>query len=88
MLSLQHHAVSLLSLQHHAVSLSAAASSSTFSDQYPVARVIDGRLDDIFASSVAAEPGRNWVAVRVPASTRVGPVALYNRRDDCNPGFM
>ena len=40
---------------------------------------IDGSFSTLCATRVSAV-GANWLAVRVPTGTRVGPVAVYNRR--------
>ena len=49
-------------------------------DAYRGTNCIDSDLSTLCATTQV--PGANWIAVRVPSGTRVGPVAVYNRRDN------
>ena len=55
--------------------------STTLSSAYSGDLCTDDSYDTLCATSDSAA-GENWVAVRVPVGSRVGPVAVYNRRDD------
>ena len=58
----------------------AVTMSTTYNGDFVGSRCIDGSLTTLCATSVTSDSA-NWIAVRLAAGTRVGPVALYNRRD-------
>ena len=61
----------------------AAQASTVYSAAYIADHLIDDALDSLSATTITSAVG-NWLAVRVPSGTRVGPVAIYNRRDDAS----
>ena len=58
------------------------AISTQFDDwQYQKVRCLDNDLTTNCGTNNGGGPNTNWIAVQVAAGTRVGPVAVYNRRD-------
>lgn len=66
--------------QYTPATITASYLSSTFSNDYRAALAIDNNFNTLAASTETA-PNTNWLAVQLPDQTRVGFVAVYNRRD-------